>query len=90
MAQAFRYGLMELSTKENGNSIKLTVKGNSGMQMVMFMKVTGKMIRPMDTECTFTLTEPDMKDNGKMISKTDKELSLGQMAANTKEAIKKV
>lgn len=57
------------STKECGDTIKPTVGVNSGMPMEMSMKVTGKMIRPMDMECTFMLTVPSTKVNGKMICK---------------------
>lgn len=53
MAQVPKFGLMEQSTKESGDTTRLMVKENSGMLMAMFMKVFGKMIKLMATEFTF-------------------------------------
>ena len=53
MAQVLKFGLMEQSTKESGDTTRLMVEENSGMLMAMFMKVFGKMIKPMATEFTY-------------------------------------
>ena len=44
---------MGQSMKANGEIIKQMDMGSSGMQMVMFMKENGKMIRPTVMEFTF-------------------------------------
>lgn len=48
-----KFGQMELSMKVNGLQIKQTVRENSGMQMAMFMKESGRTIKQMDKECMF-------------------------------------
>lgn len=40
--------------KENGEKTKLTEEVNSGTQTVISMKASGKMIKPMVTEFTYT------------------------------------
>ena len=46
-----KFGLMGLGTKGTGDTIKPVVKGNSGMQMVMSLKESGKMTRQMGMVC---------------------------------------
>lgn len=53
MGLALKCGLMELSMRENGLIIKLMEEESSGMLMAMFMKETGRMIRPMGMEHTY-------------------------------------
>lgn len=43
-----KFGQMAQSTKENGNSTKLTEKGNSGTQMAISTKVFGRKTKLMD------------------------------------------
>lgn len=47
-------------------------KVNSIMLMEIYLKENGPMIKLMVTENTFTLTELDIKDNGKTTYNTDK------------------
>jgi hypothetical protein len=49
------------------------------MQMVIFMKGFGKMIKPMVKESMFIKTVLPMKGNGKMTSKMGKVKNNGQM-----------
>lgn len=46
--------------RENGETEKLTDKANCTMQMVISMKVNGKMIKQMETELILTQTEQNM------------------------------
>ena len=50
MVPVFKCGLTVQNMKESGAKIKQMVKVNFGMQMVMFMKVIGKMIKQMVME----------------------------------------
>lgn len=52
MVREHKFGLMELNTKADGGTIKQTDMVNSTMLMEMYMKVSGKMIRPMEREYT--------------------------------------
>lgn len=47
------------------------------------LQVTGKMIRPTAMEFTTTLTAPNTKVNGKMISNMEKDMNHGLMAASS-------
>ena len=49
-AQVYKFGQIMQSTKENGEKIKQTVVGNSGMLTETYMKVNGKMIKQMAME----------------------------------------
>ena len=53
MVQVFKYGLIMLDMKVNGEKTKLTVGENSGMRMVISMRVSGKMIKQMVMVSTF-------------------------------------
>jgi len=50
MEEEFKFGLMEVNTKATGKMIKLTLEENFIMQMEIFMKENGLMIKPMDME----------------------------------------
>jgi hypothetical protein len=50
MAMEYKYGLMEHVMKENGNTIKPMVRGNSGMLMVMSLMENGETTKQMDME----------------------------------------
>lgn len=48
----FRCGQIMLSTRDNGEKIKQMDVENSGMQMVIYMKASGKMTKLMAMEST--------------------------------------
>lgn len=83
-------GPMVRVTRANGAKIKLTARVNSGTQMAMFTKATGKMTKQMAMESMFTRTVPSMKAPGRMIFKTAKVPSHGAMAASTKAGTRRV
>jgi hypothetical protein len=51
MVKVSKHGLMEPNILENGKKIKLMVKEDSFMSMVIFMMVSGLMIKLMAMEC---------------------------------------
>jgi hypothetical protein len=57
------------------------------MQMGMFMKVSGRMIRLTATGSISTLMGQNMKDSGKMINNREKVLKLGLIHLSMKEII---
>ena len=56
-----RNGLMALSTRGNGLRTNHRERVSWSMPMAMFMMGTGRMTRPMGTECTFMLMELNMR-----------------------------
>ena len=48
MVMEYKYGQMVLSMKDNGKTIKLMAKVDSGMPMVIYMKAIGSKIKLMD------------------------------------------
>ena len=89
MALGFKFGLMELSTKVNGKTIKLAVGANSSILMEMNLKENGWKIRQMAMASTSMLMVLNMKVHGKTICKTDSEWKHGRTVVNTKVTIKK-
>ncbi len=65
-------------------------KGNFYMQIKLYMKEIGKMIRLMVMEFSYTQIKLDIQVNGKMIFNTDMEKKIGLMAQYIKEILKKV
>ena len=61
----------------------------SFMQMGIYMKVIGKMIRPTVTEYTLNLMVPNTMENGLKICKMVTALRNGQMVHILKELINK-
>ena len=53
MDQVFKFGLIMPGMKVNGGKIKQMVAENFGMQMEIYMKENGKMIRLMDMASIF-------------------------------------
>lgn len=53
MDLVLKCGLMEQSMKETGIIIRQMEEANSGMQMEMYMKVNGSMIKLMAMESMF-------------------------------------
>lgn len=84
-----RFGLMDLSMMDSGKMTRLTEMGNSFMLMVMFMTVSGKMIKLMAWDIICTLMEPPITENGRMTNNTAKALRHGQMAQGMKGHILK-
>jgi len=74
--------------KENGNIIKLKVKGNSLIRMEMFMMEIGRMIWQTDMESISIFKEQNMKDNGSMINNMDMVQKCGQMDHLMKDSFK--
>jgi hypothetical protein len=89
MAMVFKYGLMELSMKDNGITIKQKVKVHFGMLKVMCMKVSLKMTKLTAMEFIHTLMVLDMKDFGKMICKRDMVVKYGLIVLNIQVPIER-
>ena len=90
MGMGFSIGLMELNIMDFGKKIKLVEKVNSSMQMVMYMKVNGKMIKLPDSESTYIQNHKlNMKVIGKMTRCMVQELKFMQMGTNMKECSSK-
>lgn len=87
MVMEYRFGLMELNMKDNGNIIKLMVRGNSLMLMGIFMMVIGKMIWLVVMEYMFILMVQNMKVNGLMINNVDMVMKYGLMVQNIEDII---
>ena len=86
---AFKYGLMEPNTKDNGIITKHKVVVNSLMSMGIFMMVTGKRIKHQDMALIFIIMGPVIKANGLMTISMDKAWRRGLMAVATKESTSK-
>jgi len=89
MDQEFRFGLITLSTKVNGEKIKPTEEESSGMPTAISMKESGRMIRPMAMVSTFTLTVLNTKATGRTTYKMDKAWNPGKTGADMKVATRK-
>lgn len=90
----YKYGLMAQNMPVNGKIIKPMGKVFCIMQMVMFIKDSGLMIKPVDKELIPTKTAPNTSVNGKTTNKTDTEYNNGLtdkfMKASTKMVQKQV
>lgn len=89
MAMEYKYGLMELSTKDNGIIIKLKEKEHFGMLREMYMMENSKMIRLTAMEYILMLMDRDMRGFGKMICRRDMEVRYGVMELNIQGLIRK-
>ena len=89
MDKVNKNGQMDLDTKEIGEMEKLTVMVNCITLMETFMKVSGQMIRLMETELIPTLTERNLQGNGEMTSNMDKVLKHGLMEPSMMDNILK-
>ena len=76
---ASKNGLMVQSILENGLMIKQIVRGNLYMQMAIFMKGNGLMIKLMEMVLTLMPMEQSIKVNGRRTSSTVTEWSPGPM-----------
>lgn len=90
MGLEHRFGLINLSTLANGNSIKLMVMVLSTTPMEMFMRAIGKMIKQMERGNTHMITEQLMMESGKKIVSMVKELKLGLMELGMRGSTMKV
>jgi hypothetical protein len=94
MVLAYRYGLMELNTKGNGEAIKPMERENFGMLTVTFLRGIGKTIKRTVMVFTVIRMAQNTKETGKTIYKMALGLknglnyylfkSLGQMDLDTK------
>ena len=84
-ATAYKNGLTELSTKDNGTKTKQKAKEPFGMLKETFTQVILELIRQMVLVYTLTSMEVDMKDNGSTMFKKDKEKKSGLMVQNMQE-----
>jgi len=75
------------SLKDSGmlTPMKDMVKDTRSGVMVAYMKDTGSLIRQMEEEDLFTLTETFMMETGRTIKLTDMEVTLTQMVPNIKD-----
>ena len=87
MVEVIKYGAMEAYTRDIGRVIKPTVVDDSFMLTVIFMMVTGKMIRIMDLVNTLTRMVLSTKVIGWTINNMAKARSIGLMAPNMKVSI---
>lgn len=72
MEEDFKYGLMGHYMKDIGKTTRQMERVDSFMQMVMCMKATGKMTKPMATEFTCMLMERDTKVSGRKTNSMEK------------------
>jgi len=87
--QVFKSGLITPNMKANGERTKPMEEANSGMLMATSTRANGKMTKQTAMEFTFMLTELNMKDTGRTISKMDKVWNPGKTAVAMKVATKK-
>lgn len=81
---------MVLAMKVSSIMVCLMERGNSYMQMEMFMMEIGIMVKQMVMEHFITNLMDNMKVNGKMMYNMDKENKYGQMDLVMKVIIKMV
>jgi len=86
----YKYGLMDQNMLVNGKIIKPMDRVFYIMQMVMFTKDNGLMIKLVDKELILTKTAPNTSVNGKTINKTDMVLNNGLMDKSMKVNTKMV
>ena len=82
MGMEYRFGLMDLSMRVNGNIIKLMELENLLIQMEIFMKENGKMINPMEKENIYIKMELIMMENGLKNNNMDLEQNIGMNKLN--------
>ena len=80
------FGKIPLTMKGIGWMIKLKEKENYIMLMVIYMKGNGKTTWLLDMGLIFIQEEQNMRESGKMISKTVRELKFGQRELVMKES----
>ena len=71
MVMGYKYGQMEVDMKDFGVEIKLMVKVNWSMLMVISMKDNGKMIKHMEKEHFYMSMELIIMVIGLMINKME-------------------
>ena len=71
MAEESKYGLTAANTKAIGKTTKQISEENSITPMGTYMKGNGLMIKPTDMEFILMLMAPNMKENGRKISRMD-------------------
>lgn len=78
-----RYGLMELATRDSGDTMSPAAEVNSSTLTVTFTMVNGRMIKPTDTESTPMPMALATRVSGLMISNTVKAKRPGSTVAST-------
>lgn len=71
MDSEYSYGQMDLNTRDSGETIKLTAKGNYSMLTAISMREIGLMIKQKEEEHTVMQTGPTMKVPGTTINSMD-------------------
>jgi hypothetical protein len=84
-----RFGVMEVSMKGSGSTIKPMEKADLSTLTVTFMMETGGKTKLMALVSTPTPMEPSILDTGRMISSTERVTRSGQMVPNIKALISK-
>lgn len=82
MAMVSRFGLMALSMRAIGKRVKLVDRENSLILTVIFIMVTGNMIRLMVSACTPIAMAVNIPEIGKTIYHTVSVLRLGLTTPN--------
>ena len=88
MGRGHRYGLIIANIKEIGRKTRHADMGPFIIPMAISMKDSGKMTKLMGKALILTPMEPNILENGRMISNTDTELKNGSMERNTKVSMK--
>lgn len=90
MEKAGLFTQMEISTKENGLMIKLTVLESINTLTAPYMKGIGRKINNMDMAEKFGLTVPLLKVTTWMVRNKEREHLPGRMAVHTLETFKRI
>lgn len=89
MDTGYKSGQMAPSMKDSGLTIKQRAREHFGMQKVMCMMVSLRMIRLTAMEFTLMLMGQGMKATGKMTCKKDMDVRYGVMEPSIQATIKK-
>ena len=87
MGRENKYGKILLYMKDIGKMIKLTEEGDSFMQQEMFMRVNGRMIRPMVMEYIQELMDQLILVIGMRINSMDSVYRSGTITLLMRESI---
>lgn len=90
MAEAYKFGLMDLFTKATGRTIRQMAEEDLFMLMEMFTTENGKTTRLMALVFTITLMELDTKVNGLKTNSTVRVRKSGQTTLATRAITRKV
>ena len=88
-AKAYKLSQTIVSMMVSGDIIRSMVKGKLYMQMGMYIKENGLMIKQTDLAFIFITMVPYTKVIGSIIFKMELELNFGLMVVNTRDNINK-